>query len=291
MFYFIIFCCTALVIVGLISLEKINELINLNVDLELMVLQKTKFKNKYLKTNKKVKNLKRRINSLSKMFSIINNNLEISTSQFDKLQEAYLELKDKSYSEIKPKGDKSIGKILLDSINEKIKKKNLPNLSSIFNDDIFNYDEKDLKDNDDGNSFTVMISENEHLKDLEKCKNDTVGYEILSSLGNIRFINKYLVKNNGKWKLIFSCDNTNCLIIKDDSFIHSKSFCHFEINSYFEAIMLRTYLHSTLPQFLYKVYNNYSHIPIIDLSKYWTDSEVYKYFEFNNDEISFIKSF
>lgn len=61
----------------------------------LMELQKTKFKRKYLKSNRKMKKLKKKNNDLRKVLCSTTNNLHISTSQFDQLQASYLEIKEK----------------------------------------------------------------------------------------------------------------------------------------------------------------------------------------------------
>jgi hypothetical protein len=73
----------------------------------LMELQKTKFKRKYLKSNRKMKKLKKKNNDLRKVLCSTTNNLHISTSQFDQLQASYLEIK-----ETKEKDNDSLNKVI-----------------------------------------------------------------------------------------------------------------------------------------------------------------------------------
>lgn len=56
----------------------------------LMVLQKIKFKNKYLEKNRKVKVLKSKLDKLRQVLQTTDNNLAITISQFDELQDTYL---------------------------------------------------------------------------------------------------------------------------------------------------------------------------------------------------------
>lgn len=75
----------------------------------LMELQKTKFKRKYLKSNRKMKKLKKKNNDLRKVLCSTTNNLHISTSQFDQLQASYLEIKEK---ETKKEDNDSLNKVI-----------------------------------------------------------------------------------------------------------------------------------------------------------------------------------
>jgi site-specific DNA-methyltransferase (adenine-specific) len=133
--------------------------------------------------------------------------------------------------------------------------------------------------------------------------NDDIKCYVSQQKGFIKYIDKKLIKKEyNLYKIITARANggNGCFgnkFIGYPNEVHTKSYISFNLNSENEAKSLLSYLKCKLPNFmlsLRKISQDISEstckwIPLVPLNKEWTNDEVYKYFEFSEDDIKLIK--
>jgi site-specific DNA-methyltransferase (adenine-specific) len=133
--------------------------------------------------------------------------------------------------------------------------------------------------------------------------NDDIKCYVSQQKGFIKYIDKKLIKKEyNLYKIITAranggngCFGNKFIGYPDE--VHTKSYISFNLNSENEAKSLLSYLKCKLPNFmlsLRKISQDISEstckwIPLVPLNKEWTNDEVYKYFEFSEDDIKLIK--
>jgi len=294
-----------------------NNYDELKEEYENMVIQKIKFKRKFLKMCRKNKNKTRKLNetnydfltfyntyqNLYNQLLITSNNLKISTSQFDDLQNTYLQLYEKlndlksnkdlklnENKDLKSKKefDQYVSYDLYTKLCNIISSHN--KLSEIQQNSNYEYKDSDLKlnyeNNENNELLKVYISNEQHEKEIHQ--NNKGLKNILINLGPIRYIDKSKIKQDYTYyKVIFQLHFTRFVPFIGYLFdIHSSYYHHFKVESYEEGLSLISYLKTDLVKYLI----NAESIPLPPLDRQWNNESVYEFFGIDNELILYIKN-
>lgn len=124
----------------------------------------------------------------------------------------------------------------------------------------------------------------------------------LKSKDRKKYIDNYDISEKNHWKVITAEANGSkkCfgfMTIINPSNVYTSSYIGFRVSSKKEGKYLISYLQCKLPNFLLASRKISQHIntsvvkwiPMVPLNKYWTDSEVYNYFNLSKEEIDIIE--
>ena len=146
-----------------------------------------------------------------------------------------------------------------------------------------------------------IVSNDKKLSNT-KINNNYVKCYVSQQKGNIKYIDKRLIKNNiPRWKVITPCaSNTKRgfgrIFITKPNEVNSASFITFIVNNENEAKSLLSYLNTRLPNFMLRLRKNTQNIsritiewvPLPPLDRIWDDNKVIKYYKLNQDDIKLL---
>lgn len=267
--------------------------------------EENKFKIKYMKNKKLLKTLKEKYNKLSNKLLLLEN-LSVSPPGWENWLNLSLH---QEKDDIEEKISHHKSEMILQSIIDQCKKSKCRSISKIFRSNkTFQFNKIYLLEDNVKDCYQVITRrENKYINpfDQEKvkyiCKEDV--------LGPIHDYYKLIMYKNDR--------TLNECKLGDLNTIHSKSFCHFKIRNLSEAMYLIQYYNTKLPNVILqyniknisKDKNSYSissrpggknhylkkeifnNIPLVPLNREWNDELVYKYFNFDKEQIKVINEY
>jgi hypothetical protein len=221
----------------------------------------------------------------------------ILTKKYNILSDKYKKLQGENKQEESKSQEKK--EITFENIIEHCSDRCEKSLADIYKTNTIKYNYDDFTHIHGENSLTVLISDTQQQNEIKESSSHRRIY--LEELGNTRYVDEENVQNYDEpyYKVIIKEHSKNFenAIVGLPSLIHTKSFRHFKVEGEGSAGSLRSYLGTTLPNKIYKMYgvhtvsgNSVSNIPLVPLNRNWTDEKVYEYFDFSKEQIKFIES-